>query len=201
MKYIVIVVFLILAAATVFINTTNTAQTGANNTVVSSGQATIGGAFSLVNQDGKPVTEATYHGKWTLIFFGFTNCPDVCLIAAHTISDAMKQLDTKTRAQITPLFVTLDPERDTPERMKKWLNDYSPDFVGLTGTKEQVREARDRYKVYSQIRKISPDGKEYLIDHSSFMYLMDPNGQYVAHFPHNVALEKLLEGIRSNLGK
>ncbi len=198
MKYIPLIVVLLIAAASFFILQPKT-PAGENQPVVSSGQAQIGGTFSLINQNGEAVTDQTYRGKWMLIFFGFTNCPDVCLIAAHTMSEAMKQLDAQSRANIHPIFVTLDPERDTPERMKKWLDDYSPDFIGLTGTKEQVREARDRYRVYSQVRQTSPDGKEYLIDHSSFMYLMNPDGEYVAHFPHNVELAKLLEGITSHV--
>lgn len=169
---------------------------GEEKVTKTTGQASIGGAFSLVDQDGKPVTEQNYRGKTTLVFFGFTNCPDICLVAAATMGKAMKTLTDAQRAKLNMLFITLDPERDTPAVMKKWLEDYDTRMIGLTGTKENVETAKAAYKVYSQVRK--KDGS-YTVDHSSYMYLMNKDGAYLAHFPHDVALEKLMEALNANI--
>ena len=198
MKNLFAIVIAVLLAATLYIYAGKQGNSQ-NNTTVSTGTASIGGAFSLVDQDAKAVTEKMYRGKYMLIFFGFTNCPDVCLIAANTMGQAMKKLSDAQRAKLNMLFVTLDPERDTPLVMKKWLNDYDARMIGLTGTKEQVDAAKAAFKVYSQIRRENPEDKNYRIDHSSYMYLMDEQGQYLAHFPHNIALDKLLEGIQKFL--
>lgn len=200
MKYILVFIFAVLAIATIAISLPRESELTTKSTE-STGQVAIGGKFSLVDTNAKPVTEKDFRGRYNLVFFGFTNCPNVCLIAAQTMRELMELLDEQERKNLIPIFITLDPERDTPEKMKKWLSGYSTYFVGLTGTKQQVEDARARYKVYSQIRRTNPNDKDYLVDHSSYMYLMDPEGNYVAHFAHDIPLEELLKGIRKHIDK
>jgi protein SCO1 len=158
--------------------------------VITTGKALIGGSFSLVDHKGKQVTEKDYAGKPMLVFFGFTNCPDICPSGLQIITTALDQLGDKAQ-NITPLFVTVDPERDTPEKLASYVASFHPRIIGLSGPAENVTAMSKTYRVYA--KKI-PDDKTpgaYNIDHSSFFYLMDSTGQYVKHFPHSVDANKL----------
>lgn len=144
---------------------------------VASQTSTVGGPFTMVDQDGAAVTEAALKGKPTLIFFGFTNCPDVCPTALYEITQAMEALGPdaeKTQA----LFVTVDPERDTPEEMKAYLASFSPRIRGLTGTPEQVAQMVKVYRAYAKKVPLKDGG--YTMDHSAIVYLMDRNGVFVS---------------------
>ena len=143
--------------------------------------AKIGGPFQLLDQDGRKVSDATYRGKPALVYFGFTSCPDVCptdLARIARIVRAVRQIGGPT---LTPIFITVDPERDLPPRMKVYVSGFGSDFVGLTGSAKQIRSVADRYHVY--YKKV-PFGKHgaYTMDHSTFLFLLDRNGNYVNHF-------------------
>jgi len=153
--------------------------------------SSVGGPFSLVDQDGRAVTEADMKGKPHLVFFGFTHCPDVCPTSLYEMTQALDALGAdaeKTEA----FFVTVDPARDTPEAMKAYLKSFSPRIRGLTGTQEQVDGMVKAYKVYA--RKQPLEGGDYTMDHTAVVYLMDRNGNFVAPLnlkrsPEEVAAE------------
>lgn len=197
MRIFLVVLFLILAVSTTYIYVKNESPAD-QNPHKSTGQAAIGGAFSLTDQNGKPVTEQDFRGKYMLVFFGFTSCPDVCPVAGHTMGEAMKKISDAQRAKLAMLFITVDPQRDTPEVLKKYLANFDERIVGLTGSDEKVKAAESAYKVYSAVHK-KPGEKDYGIDHSSYMYLMDTDGTYIAHFPHDVPLDKLVESLNTNI--
>ena len=152
----------------------------------------IGGAFALVDEDGQNVTDQTYRGKWLLVFFGFTHCPDVCPTALNDMSvtlDQLGPLSDKVRA----LFITVDPERDTPQLLKEFTGSFHPNIVGLTGTSAQIAEVAKAYRVY--YKKV-PQGDDYTMDHSAITYVMNPDGKYAAHFSHQTGADRMTEKLR-----
>jgi protein SCO1/2 len=160
--------------------------------VATAGKALIGGPFSLVQADGTRVTDKTFAGKPMLVYFGFTNCPDVCPSGLQVISAALDKLGPKADG-ITPLFITVDPERDTPQVIGDYVKSFNPRIVGLSGSPEDVAAVTKAYRVY--VNKV-PNEKEpdrYGVDHSSFMYLMNSSGEFVKHFPHTVDADQLAD--------
>ncbi|MFG1302464.1 SCO family protein [Xanthobacter sp. V3C-3] len=160
--------------------------------VVSTGTAAVGGPFRLTDADGKPVTEAALKGKPSLIFFGFTHCPDVCPTALFEMSEIFGALGPDAdKAQA--FFVSVDPERDTPEVLKSYLASFAPQIHGLTGTPEAVDQIKKEYRVYS--RKVPLTAGDYTMDHTAVVYLMDKTGTFVAPFnskrPPNEAAAEL----------
>ena len=161
----------------------------------------IGGAFTLVNQDGKTVTDADFLGKYMLVYFGYTFCPDVCPTNLSAISAALDILG-EDAAKITPVFVSVDHERDTTELLKEYVVHFHPTMVGLTGTPEQIREAARAYRVYyAKVVEEGSDPDAYLMDHSAISYLMGPDGNFVAHFGHGTPGETMAQKIRDVLAK
>lgn len=161
-------------------------STGQNNAprTWTTGQAAIGGPFTLTDQNGKPFTDKDLLGKFSLVFFGFTYCPDVCPVAQQNVSAALEMLGDDAK-KIMPVFVTTDPERDTVEKVAEYVGQFHKSYVGLTGTPEQVKAAQKVYRIYSSKKKNAnmPDG--YTVDHASIIYLMDRKGKYVTHFNHS----------------
>ncbi|MFG1399451.1 SCO family protein [Roseixanthobacter pseudopolyaromaticivorans] len=141
--------------------------------------ATIGGPFQLVDQNGAAVTQDVLKGKPSLIFFGFTHCPDVCPTALFEMSEVFGALGPDA-GKLQAFFITVDPERDSPEVMKSYLSSFSPQLKGLTGTPEQVDAVKRGYRVYS--KKVPLDGGDYTMDHTAVVYLMDKSGAFVAPF-------------------
>ncbi len=148
--------------------------------------ALVGGPFTLTTGQGETVTEKSYAGKYMLVYFGFTHCPDICPTGLLLIDNALDQLGDPAK-RIVPLFITLDPERDTQEVVGNYISHFGNRLIGLTGTPAQVKQAADAYKVY--YRKVMDEDRagEYTIDHSGYIYLMGPDGQYLAHFPHHIS--------------
>jgi cytochrome oxidase Cu insertion factor (SCO1/SenC/PrrC family) len=141
------------------------------------GQAAIGGPFRLTDQDGHTRIERDFRGKWTLVYFGYTYCPDVCPTTLQDMAIALRRLGPKAR-QIVPLFITLDPDRDHPAVLRKYLAAFGPEFVGLTGTPQEIASVAHAYRVY--FAKHPLPGVGYSIDHASTIYLMDRNGHFVS---------------------
>jgi protein SCO1/2 len=160
--------------------------------VQSSGTALVGGPFSLVGTDGKPVTDRDFRGRYMLIFFGFTHCPDICPAELQVIAQALKQLGDKAK-NVVPIFITLDPERDTPEAMGNYLKSFGPNFVGLTGSPEAIAAAAKAYRVsYAKVED-KESAADYGVDHSALVYLMDPKGRYVTHFSYGLSAAQMAE--------
>ncbi len=146
-----------------------------------SNQALVGGPFALTDHTGGRVTDQTYLGRYTLVFFGFTYCPDICPTELQTIGDALDRLKPAKADKITPVFITIDPERDTPAVMAEYISHFHPRQVGLTGTPEEIAAAARAYRVYYQ--KAPGSGEDdYFMDHSAIVFLMGPKGQYISHF-------------------
>jgi cytochrome oxidase Cu insertion factor (SCO1/SenC/PrrC family) len=158
-----------------------------------SGRALIGGPFTLTDHKGARVTDETFRGKYMLVSFGYTFCPDICPAELQLMSNAMELLGPKAE-KVTPIFVTIDPERDTVPQIASYIENFDPRMVGLTGTPEEVKEAASAYRVY-YAKADGSAASGYLMDHSTFLYLMDPQGLYVTHFAYGITGEKLAEAI------
>ncbi len=141
-------------------------------------QSSIGGPFRLVDQNGQPFTEQNLKGKPFLVFFGFTHCPDVCPTTLFEVSEVMRELGGDAD-RVGALFVTVDPERDTPAALKDYLSSFDPHLVGLTGDTAAVEAMGRAYRVYS--KKVPLEGG-YTMDHTAIVYLMDKDGRFVAPF-------------------
>lgn len=139
----------------------------------------IGGPFQLVDQDGKPTTEQDMKGKPFLMFFGFTHCPDVCPTALFEVSEVMRALGPDAD-RAGAMFVTVDPERDTPAVMKNYLASFDPHVRGLTGDSKAVEAIQKAYRVYA--KKVPTESGDYTMDHTALIYLMDKQGRFVASF-------------------
>ena len=154
------------------------------------GKALIGGAFTLTDNTGKRVTDQDFHGKYTLVFFGFTSCPDICPAGLQLIAGALEKLGTKAQ-RIAPIFISVDPQRDTPEKLAAYVKNFDPRLVGLTGTPEEIAAVAKAYKVYyaKVPSKERPD--DYTMDHTSIIYVMDPKGEFVTHFTPSTSVDDM----------
>lgn len=168
-------------------------------TVRSSGQAAIGGNFEAVDHLGKPFTQKSLLGKYSLIYFGFTYCPDICPTSLLTIAQTLDDLPEALRNEILPVFVTVDPERDTVAVMQQYVSNFHPLLVGVTGSSEQINKVAQAFKIYHAKVPSDTDTKNYLVDHSGYIYLMSKKGDYLAHFPHNVSTQHLADALRSHM--
>lgn len=145
----------------------------------------VGGPFVMIDQDGRAVTDRTYAGKYRLMYFGYTFCPDVCPVDVQKIAQGMKAFAATAparAARVVPIFVTVDPERDTPAVLKTFVRAFSPTLVGLTGTSGQAAAMRKAFKVYAAKTGTGPN---YLVDHSATIYLMGPANEPISFLDHD----------------
>lgn len=152
--------------------------------------ANIGGPFTLVDQNGRQVSDRDFRGRYRIVYFGFASCPDVCPTDLATIGQAMRRLeksDPALAAKVQPIFISVDPERDTPARLKEYAAAFHPRIVALTGTPQQVAGAAKAYAVY--YNKVPADNGEYQVDHYRVVFLMDPEGKPIAMLPHEKGAE------------
>lgn len=168
----------------------------------SEGEAAIDAVFSLTDHRGREVTEADFAGQWLLVFFGFTNCPDICPTTLATIAQAMDALEAEVGAKaerVTPLFISVDPERDSPEALAEYVAAFHPSIVGLTGSPEALEEAAANFKGHFQ--KVeeagAPDG--YTMAHSAYVYLISPEGEFVRLFSYGATPDEFAEDLESRL--
>lgn len=160
--------------------------------------AAIGGPFTLIDGDGNTVTDQTYHGRWLLLYFGYTFCPDVCPTSLGVVAAAMDKLPPDMAAKLTPTFITVDPERDTPDVMKDYVAAFHPSIIGLTGSPEQIVSVMKAYKVYAK-KVPTDDPTVYTMDHSSILYLINPDGKFVDHYAHGVTSDDLAASLAKHL--
>ncbi len=139
----------------------------------------IGGPFQLTSGDGKTVTHQSFRGKYMLVYFGYTFCPDVCPTTLGDVADALDKLGPKAD-RLQPLFITVDPARDTPAVVQQYAAAFTPRLEGLTGTQQQIEAVARKYKVYYARHNTGPGPNDYAMDHSSILYLMGPDGRFIA---------------------
>jgi protein SCO1 len=158
----------------------------------------IGGPFTLTATDGSTVTDETYRGKWLLVYFGYTFCPDACPTALGNIGNALRRLGPLAQS-VQALFITIDPHRDTRQVMKAYLKSFDPRIVGLTGSATEITIVAREYGVYVAPQRSS--GGDYLIDHSSFVYVMNPAGKFVATLAGTASGAKMAAQLETLLSK
>lgn len=163
------------------------------------GEALIGGSFEAMDHTGEPITDKDLLGKYALIYFGFTYCPDICPTTLLIVANVLDGLNEARASQLTPVFVSVDPARDTVEVMANYVSNFHPKLIGITGTKEQIDRIAKAYKVYYQVVENEDSALGYQVDHSGFLYLMGPDGKYITHFPHNVSEQDLATALRSHI--
>jgi protein SCO1 len=156
----------------------------------------IGGPFALIDHTGKLRMDKDFRGKLLVIYFGYSYCPDVCPTDLQQIGLALDGLGAAAEA-VQPIFITVDPERDTAAHLADYVPLFHPRLIGLTGSAEQIRSVALAYKVY--YARYPPDGGDYVIDHSSFVYLVDKAGKYIGFLPSGTAADRIMEMISLHL--
>ncbi|MCW8975429.1 MAG: SCO family protein [Sedimenticola sp.] len=163
--------------------------------------AKIGGKFMLIDHNGKLVTEKDMLGKFQLIYFGYTFCPDICPTSLQVISQALDMLGDKA-SLLKPYFITVDPERDNPKVMNNYVKYFNQDLVGLTGTKVMIERVAKQFKVrYEKVIEEGADPDLYIMDHSASVFLMAPDGEFITKFAHGISAKQMVESLRAYLPK
>ncbi|KAI9819268.1 MAG: Cu-binding protein [Pycnora praestabilis] len=164
------------------------------------GRPKVGGKFELVNQDGRVFTDEDMKGKYALVYFGFTHCPDICPEELDKMATMIDLVSTTNPNAMLPIFITCDPARDTPAVVKSYLLEFHPALIGLTGAWEQVKSVCKSYRVYFSTPPNVKPGQDYLVDHSIYFYLMDPEGDFVEAIGRQHSAERAATIIREHIG-
>ena len=162
-----------------------------------SGRAPVGGPFELTDQAGHRRTDVDFRGKLVVLYFGYTYCPDVCPTELQSISLALEKLG-EAAAAVQPLFITVDPERDTPARLADFVSSFHPLLIGLTGSVAEIRKTAVEYRTFFVKNRATAPG-EYSVDHTGFIYLVGKDGRYLGFLPHGVAPDEIADAIRTRL--
>jgi protein SCO1/2 len=157
----------------------------------------VGGPFTLTDQHGKRVADADFRGRFMLVYFGYSFCPDVCPTDLAAMAAAIDRLGPEGD-RVQPIFITIDPERDTVERLAEYAPLFHPRLIALTGAREEIAQAARAYRVYYEKAGEAPD---YLMNHSGIVYLMDPDGRFLTHFPQGTPPEEMALKIRSQISE
>lgn len=163
------------------------------------GKAKVGGPFDLIDQDGNRFTSEDLLGKYALVYFGFTHCPDICPDELDKMAVMIDLVKNKCGNVLRPIFITCDPARDTPAVTKEYLHEFHPDIIGLTGEYENIKQTCKAYRVYFSTPPNVTPGQDYLVDHSIYFYLMDPEGDFVEAIGRNFTAEEAAKVIQSHI--
>jgi len=161
-----------------------------------SGQVAVGGPYALIDQEGRPRASADFRGKFQLIYFGYTFCPDVCPTTLAIMAAAMDKLGP-AKDRVVPIFITIDPARDKPQVMKKYLAAFGPRFVGLTGSPEEIAKVEKEYRVFARKQPLN-DGN-YSMDHSSVIYLLGRDGKLISFYDEAASPDDLAKNLRDKI--
>jgi protein SCO1 len=163
---------------------------------ITTGVADVGGPFRLTDQSGKTVTDQDFRGRYMLIYFGYSFCPDVCPTTLGVMAEALQKLGSEGQ-RVVPVFITIDPERDTPKVLGDYVKAFGPQFVGLTGNAAAIKDVEKKYRVYAVKRPLEKGG--YGMDHSSVLYLMGPNGKLVSFYDEAISPDDLAKELRAKI--
>jgi protein SCO1 len=163
------------------------------------GGLSIGGPFKLQDGSGKTVTDRDFRGQYMLVYFGYTFCPDVCPTTLTAVADAMDKLGPSA-SKVRTVFITVDPKRDTPAVVGKYVAAFGPHVVGLTGTPEEIAQVARAYRVYYAEHRTGPGPNDYAMDHSSVLYLMDPKGGFLAPVRADQSGDQIASALRKLMG-
>ncbi len=203
--FVLLALLVLVTSVQIWVNRDQTGQKNAMESVSKQDSTPIGGAFTLVDQEGKTRHDTDFRGQILLVAFGFTHCPDICPVTVATLSKTMEQLQAKS-AQVTPLFITIDPQRDTSEVMKEFLSNFDKRIVGLTGTELQIKQVADAYKIYYARAQEEANNKtdlagkntpDYNVDHSGYIYMMGKDGQFMRVFAYNVPEQEIISAVEA----
>ncbi len=158
----------------------------------------IGGPFQLEAAGGRTVTDKEFRGRWMLVYFGYTHCPDACPTALQDMAGALDELGQDARKKVAVVFITVDPARDTPQAMQDYVSGFDAPITGLSGSPEQIAAAARAYRVY--YKRHDEAGGDYAMDHSSIIYVMNPKGQFVGNFTHQTTPNAIAAKLRSLMG-
>jgi protein SCO1/2 len=162
-----------------------------------SGTASVGGPFGLTDQTGATRSDKDFRGRYMLIYFGYTYCPDVCPLTLGVMEDALSKLPKDQAKRIVPIFITVDPARDTPSVLKTYLHGFGKEWIGLTGDAPSIANVAKEYRVY--YAKAPLEGGGYAMNHSSVIYLMAPNGTFVTHYEEDIGPKALADDLKKRI--
>ena len=172
----------------------------AHTNEASLGKALVGGPFTLTDQNGKRVKNTDFAGHYMLVYFGYTFCPDVCPAELQVMSAALDGMGDKAK-NVVPVFITIDPQRDSPEVLKQYISNFSPRFVALTGSDKEIASVAKEYRVYyAKAKGWEKAGDNYLMDHSSIVYLIGPDGKFVKHFTYTTDVVQFVKSLKAAIG-
>ena len=172
-----------------------TGSSRVNNSFIDPG---IGGPFKLTDDTGKLRTDQDFRGKIMLVEFGYTFCPDICPLGLQLFADVMDKLGPDAD-KVQPIFITVDPARDTPQQLRTYVTHFSPKIVGLTGSQQDIATVAREYRVYYKLGADHATNPNYSVDHSAILYMMDQKGRFIGHFTDETPADKVVAAIRSHL--
>ncbi len=168
--------------------------------VVSTGKMEVGGPFRLTDHTGKPRGDSDFRGRYMLIYFGFTFCPDICPTTLAVMAEALDKLGPEAK-KIVPILITIDPERDTPQVLAEYVKAFGPSFVGLTGSVAEIKDVEKKFRVYAVKQPLddAPKGGNYGVDHSNVMYLVGPDGKVIHFYTEAISPDDLAKDLKSKI--
>lgn len=165
------------------------------------GKAQLGGEWTLTDHHGKRRSASEFHGQWVLLYFGFTHCPDICPEELEKLTEIVNRFEKDpSKPNIQPLFISVDPERDSPKVIKDYCNEYSPKLIGFTGSEDEIREVSKKFRVYYG-KGERDENNDYIIDHTIIIYLLNPRGEFVNYFGRTLTADNVFTSVAQHIAR